>query len=315
MKTTTLVAFLCVFLSGCGSDDPQPEVTRNQAKSLSQTTSVAGGDSARQADSGTESSKTVSLDFLSAEVVSGASAEANVSGCSGRVAFTWSVNGTPVEGVTGQRLTAGHFKRDDDVTVSVFCGGESETISATVLNGLPEVVQINFHDPVIVNGKEIVVEAEAIDPDGDEVAFDYKWFVNGEEVAIDDNRLPAAMVRTGQQIDLTVVPSDFYGDGPPYSGKSITVPNSPPYFVSQPPQSFRVEQYSYTAQAVDPDGDQIVYRVDSGPPGLQINAETGLVTWELLAVEPGVYTVRIVAEDPAGLYSAQEFSFTLQSSE
>ncbi len=291
MKATILAAFLCIVLSGCGSDDPQPEVARSQDKPRSQTVSVAG-DSAGQGGSGTESAGTVSLDFLSSEVVSGSSANVNVSGCSGRVTFTWSVNGAPVEGATGPRLAAGHFKRDDDVTVSVICGGERETISTTVLNGLPEVVQVNFQDPVIVNGKEIVVEAEAIDPDGDEVVFDYQWFVNGEEVAIDDNRLPATMVRTGQQIDLTVVPSDFYGDGHPYSGKSLTVPNSPPHFVSQPPQSFRVEQYSYSAQAVDPDSDQIVYRVENGPPGLQVDAETGLVTWDLLAAEPGVYTVR-----------------------
>ena len=314
MKKKVLVVFICALLAGCGSDDPQPELTGSQDKSRTQKVPVAD-DSARQGGRGTESAGTVSLEFLSSAVVSGASADVNVSGCSGRVAFTWSVNGAAAEGVTGPRLAAGHFKRDDDVTVSVFCGGERETISTTVLNGLPEVVQVNFQDPVIVSGKEIVVEAEAIDPDGDEVVFAYQWFVNGEEVAIDDNRLPAAMVRTGQQIDLTVVPSDFYGDGPPYSGKSLTVPNSPPRFVTQPPQSFRVEQYSYTAQAVDPDGDQIVYRVDDGPPGLQVDTETGLVTWDLLGAEPGVYTVRLVAEDPAGLYSAQEFSFTLQSSE
>ena len=314
MKVTVLMAFLCALLSGCGSDEPQPGLTGSQGKPHKQTVSTAG-DSVRQGSSGTEGTSAVSLDFLASEVVSGSSAEVNVSGCSGRVTFTWSVNGAPVEGATGPRLAAGHFKRDDDVTVSVSCGGERETISATVLNGLPEVVRVNLQDPVIANGKEIVVEAEAIDPDGDEVGFDYQWFVNGEEVAIDGNRLPAALVRTGGQIDLTVVPSDFYGDGPPYSGKSLTVPNSPPHFVSQPPQSFRLEQYSYPAQAVDPDGDQIVYRVENGPPGLQVDAETGLVTWDLLAAEPGAYTVRIVAEDPAGLFSAQEFSFTLQSSE
>ncbi len=70
--------------------------------------------------------------------------------------------------------------------------------------------------------------------------------------------------------------------------------------------------YSYNAKAEDPDGDVISYSLDSPPPGMSIDANSGLVEWDLTHAMPGEHAVSIVADDSAGQKAYQDFSLVIQ---
>ncbi|MGB0560174.1 MAG: Ig-like domain-containing protein, partial [Spirulinaceae cyanobacterium] len=59
------------------------------------------------------------------------------------------------------------------------------------------------------------------------------------------------------------------------------VPNRPPLFTSTPEvDAWLGQEYNYLAQAVDPDGDVLLYDLIFGPEGMTINTETGKITWQ-----------------------------------
>ncbi|MEZ6048638.1 MAG: putative Ig domain-containing protein [Planctomycetaceae bacterium] len=68
------------------------------------------------------------------------------------------------------------------------------------------------------------------------------------------------------------------------------------------------EEYSYDSDAVDPDNDTLTYSLISGPTGLTIDRDTGLITWTTSLSDANSYeSVTIQAEDPYGGQTTQEF--------
>ena len=135
------------------------------------------------------------------------------------------------------------------------------------------------------------------------------------DVAVAEAELPGSYVKTGRQIAVQVTASDGADKSMPYQGDPFIVPGTAPRFASLPPQSFQVDDYRYQVRAVDPDGDRINYRLEEAPPGMEINPESGLVTWKVAPGMSGNYRVKIVADDGTGLTASQEFAFSLKRAE
>ncbi len=69
--------------------------------------------------------------------------------------------------------------------------------------------------------------------------------------------------------------------------------------------------YSYSAQAVDDDGDVPSWSLPDGPAGMAIDAATGLVQWTPTAGQLGTHEATIRADDGRGGWATQTFRVTV----
>jgi hypothetical protein len=88
--------------------------------------------------------------------------------------------------------------------------------------------------------------------------------------------------------------------------------NVPPSFTSVA-DLFAVaeEQYSYDANAPDPNGDNVSYSLGTSPSGMTVVPTSGLVEWIPTATQEGQHSVRIVAEDTHGACEEQAYTLTV----
>jgi len=89
------------------------------------------------------------------------------------------------------------------------------------------------------------------------------------------------------------------------SNLAPTITSTPGFFASVG------ELYSYDADATDPESAALTYELLQSPTGMTIDANSGLIEWTPAAGDLGTSIVRIVARDPAGAGSIQEFSLTV----
>ena len=87
---------------------------------------------------------------------------------------------------------------------------------------------------------------------------------------------------------------------------------SPPTFATTPTTTALVgETWQYQALAVDPQGDAISYYLGSAPPGMQIDSQTGLVSWTPDATMAGPQSISILAVDSRGAGAYQTFTLNV----
>ena len=87
--------------------------------------------------------------------------------------------------------------------------------------------------------------------------------------------------------------------------------NSPPVVLSTPPTIAAVgASYLYQVGAEDADQDRLTFALLSGPAGMSINADTGVVEWSPVAGQEGAADVTIRVSDPLGAFADQ--SYTIQ---
>ena len=72
------------------------------------------------------------------------------------------------------------------------------------------------------------------------------------------------------------------------------------------------EVYRYDADAVDPDGDPLTYRIEDGPGGLLIDAATGRLLWAASPNQVGTHAVTIAADDGLGGTATQSFTIDVR---
>lgn len=93
-----------------------------------------------------------------------------------------------------------------------------------------------------------------------------------------------------------------------------TLPNRPPNFTSTPVVDAYINQlYKYDSEAVDPDQDRLTYRLISGPQGIQVDPNTGLITWKPNGTQSGIYDVVLEAVDGNGGTAQQSFQIQTQA--
>ena len=91
-----------------------------------------------------------------------------------------------------------------------------------------------------------------------------------------------------------------WGDaaGAGFSGGTYSTPNSPPTITTTPGTGGTVGfNYSYDANATDPENDPLTWSLVSGPTGMTINSTTGLVSWTPTSGQVGANAVTIRVTD------------------
>jgi hypothetical protein len=155
-------------------------------------------------------------------------------------------------------------------------------------------------------------KVEGYDADGDSVYYMYQWEKNGD--ALNDERkevLEPGRFQRGDKITVTVTPDDRETLGLPKKSEAVTVVNSAPVITSSPPMKFEGNLYIYQVKANDPDNDPIRFTLKSGPKGMEMNPNTGLIRWEIHKEDKGDHLIEIEASDNAGAKSTQQYTLTI----
>lgn len=227
------------------------------------------------------------------------------------VSYSWEKNGVLLKDETTPNLSRRNLTKGDRITCTVRT--DKETGSATVLigNAPPRVNSIYFEPAVVYSGVDITAKPDSIDPDGDNIRYDYQWSINNLDVSDNSAVLKGDKFKKGDKITLVVTPSDSEGIGTPFKANAATVANAPPVFVSTPPDNFRGKQYTYRASAKDPDGDKITYSLSSAPTGMTIDPVSGMINWRISKEDAGSHSIEIVASDSEGAKSSQKYSLNI----
>ena len=232
--------------------------------------------------------------------------------------YQWSVNEASLAGATQGTLDPTMLKRGDRVAVEVVASdGKADSapfrLPAVTIGNTPPVVSVAAVEPEQVPlGEPVKAKVEVQDPDRDEVTVLYRWKRNGEvykEGA--EDTLDTAGLKLGDLLQVEVIARDAQGPGKVVVSQPAVVGNGAPRIVSQPRTDIVTGRYEYHVQATDPEGETVAYQLETAPPGMQIDKQTGRITWQTTGEQVGRHRVRVVVQDPKGATSFQEFELTL----
>lgn len=233
--------------------------------------------------------------------------------------YQWLRNGEEIIGEKQNTLKKGNFKKGDVIRVRV-------TPSDGKANGIPFLsppLQILNSPPII---KEIWIEpklpyvtdrlkanVKSFDPDGDFIYYTYQWEKNG--TILNEERaefLEKGQFKKGDSIAVIVTPDDREILGTPKKSEPLAISNSPPLIVSSPPTSVEKSTYIYKVEANDPDNDPITFTLKSGPKGMEMDKNTGLIRWEIPKEDKGSHSIEIEVSDSEGARSIQRYTLTVE---
>lgn len=178
--------------------------------------------------------------------------------------------------------------------------------------------------------QEVVIEALRVDPlqfnaatgltvepvlasEAGEFRFEYRWFLNGEESPFETSEhFPGNLLHRDDEVSVEVIPLDVHGERfPSYVTLPLKAVNTSPTITSKPPTKLNDQEFRYRVKASDPDGDNITFRLEGNPEGMEIDCSTGQIVWPLEVFPEGEYSVRVIAEDGFGGQAEQNFELSL----
>jgi hypothetical protein len=161
----------------------------------------------------------------------------------------------------------------------------------------------------------LMAVARAEDPEDDDVHLVYRWFRNDE--LIEGQReasLDASLIGRGDQMRVEVKALDEESEGDWVSSRPVMVQNAPPKITSEPNYSLSASgHYEYPIAAEDPDGDgPLRYELVEGPPGMEVDLVTGLVSWDVPLNARGDYAIEVSVNDPHGGAASQRYAIEVR---
>lgn len=198
----------------------------------------------------------------------------------------------------GQTFRTKDVHRGDSVRAKAAVNGR-EILSNVIQirNTPPELTKVKLMPEVFRPGDEMYVEAEAKDVDGDIPIIIYEWTKNGQ--AAGSGKLIEGRLKRGDKITVKVTPSDVESQGPPVT-VATEVRNMPPTVVDHNKFGFDGNVWTYQVKAADADGDPLSYVLKEGPKGMSINADSGLVTWNVPDDFSGKTAFTVLVKDGHG---------------
>jgi RHS repeat-associated protein len=163
-----------------------------------------------------------------------------------------------------------------------------ELVVLAKINNAPEIITNPLlpgrNVAEVVGGNAYSYDVNATDKDSDPLA--YRLLVAPEGMTINANSGLIAWNTTTANVgnqSIVVEVADGRGgtDTQSYTLSVIgTPPNRPPIFTTDPVVDAYINQlYTYDANAIDPDLDDVSFNLIIGPNGMTVNRDTGLVQW------------------------------------
>ncbi len=232
----------------------------------------------------------------------------------------WIVNGTPITGGNGPELRPDLLKRGDMVGVEVVASdGQAEsapfrTEPVQVMNTPPIVTRVVIEADGPQGSNRVQAKVDAADPDRDEIQYTFRWWHNDKQVKEGiENVLDTTGYGRKDIVGVEVIARDQENASSAMRATPIVLGNSPPEITSNPAALNNREQYDYTVQAKDIDGDPVTFALETAPPGMSIDKTSGQVMWKVTPGLTGTHRVKVVAEDGQGGTTWQEFEVTIPS--
>jgi hypothetical protein len=232
--------------------------------------------------------------------------------------YQWLRNDAEIIGEKQNTLKKGNFKKGDliQVRVTPFDGKADGTpflpLPVRILNS-PPIVQEIWIEPKLAYGTDrLKAYVKSSDPDGDFIYLTYQWEKNG--VVLNEERgefLERGQLKKGDSMAVIITPDDRETLGTPKKSEPLIISNSPPLIVSSPPTSVEKSTYIYQVRANDPDNDPITFTLKSGPKGMEMDKNTGLIRWEIGREDKGKHSVEIEVSDGEGAKTTQRYTLTI----
>ncbi len=186
---------------------------------------------------------------------------------------------------------------------------EADRAAARVDNQVPVLLGVVIEPMGAVTVRhDVVANARANDPDGDELELRFVWRVNGKRVNVDGAVLPKEQFRRGDRIELAVVASDGVAESEPLYSHPFEAENAVPSITSLPGGLDEQGSFRYQVTVEDPDDERgFRYWLREGPPGMTMDTLSGLLTWEPQEKQSGRHAVTLEVEDLAGAKESQSF--------
>jgi hypothetical protein len=288
-----------LFLFACSSDKPN-------------LTGAKGGAGVRSDVSGTLQQpgvdKTYALEITPKEATRKSILKLSSTGFDlSRTKIEWQVNGRPFTTQVPTQFDGADAAKG--VTVQAKAMMQDQEVASNnvqIMNCPPEISRIKLMPEVFKPGDTLSVDVQGEDIDGDAISFLYEWTKNGE-TAGKGNRI-GMPVKRGDNISVRVIPYDGTDYGNPIV-LNREIRNLPPMIVEHQDFSFDDTTYTYQVKATDPDGDKLVYALESPPDGITIDPSTGLLKWVVPKEFKGKKDVLITVSDGNG--GTAKYSLTI----
>ncbi len=201
--------------------------------------------------------------------------------------YRWSRNGTAIPNNTSPTLAANQFVKGDSISVTVTASdgiaSATKSVSTTIENSPPTVDTFTIQPQAAYTTDDLTAFSDTInDADGDALSFSYTWRLNGTAIAGQSGpTLSADRFNKGDVISVSVEVSDGT-DSVSAITRTVTILDSAPVIT---PATAQQTQFTYGQRqnlqlnAFDSDGDPLVFSLRYGPPGMQVDTSTGLISW------------------------------------
>ena len=232
--------------------------------------------------------------------------------------YRWFKNDQEISGEKTNILKIGSFRKGDLIQVRVTANdGKATTapvFSQTVkIQNSPAVIEAAWIEPKVAYANDdLKAFCRAGDKDGDLIYYTYQWEKNGVVLSEDKaDKLERGRFKKGDSIVAIITPDDRDVLGTPKKSDPAIISNSPPVITSSPPSRVEGSTYLYPVKARDPDDDPVTFVLKTGPQGMTIDKNSGLVRWDIRKENKGTHTVEIEASDSDGARSLQRYTLTV----
>ncbi len=316
---TALTAAL-VFTTACGDDSEDLDPSRSLAAG-----GLRGDAQAEQAAESNRAPEIASVSLNPAHPASESTLEAHVDasdpdGSMVRLSFEWKVNGALLERGTRSAVQLPKLERGDRIEVAVIASdgkleSAPQTATARVDNRPPQITFLYFtpQNKRIRRGDVLTAVPDATDPENDRIEYTYVWRVNGQ-AAGDDRQFDTKALRQGDEISVEVVANDGDAESPPRALDAIELVNSAPVIKQLPALEHQGNTLAYQFEAEDAEGDRnLRFFLAEAPEGMEIDAVSGLLTWQPSASQTGKHKVEVGVKDSEGDASKFEWEVSVNA--
>jgi len=298
---------------GCGGDGDEAVARRSMAPAARPAQDAADGNHPPVV----ERVSLVPRDPRPGERVQAVAEVSDPDGDAVRLSYEWSLDGRPLQ-VRGDAFE-GRAEKGNALEVRVvasdgFAKSAASTARARFGNQPPILQGLSYTGASkLVPGDPLVVEPVASDPDGDELEFEYTWFVNGEEVEdVEGASFPTSKVRRGDRVRVRVVADDGTDESAPLEGVELVAENSPARFKGVPDATRDGDTFRWAFEAEDPDGDtRLRFRLVEAPSGMTIDPVLGTASWRPGPSQAGVHPIEVAVADAYGDGASIRFQITV----
>jgi hypothetical protein len=310
------VALTFAFAAGCGGDSQDVDPSRSLAAGVQRAQAVQQAAAPTAATGPNRPPVIASLSFSPAQPVSEGQFEARVAasdpdGNLVQFNFRWLVNGRTLQEGARPTVQLPKLERGDSVEVVVRANdgtleSEEKRLSARFENRPPEItfLYVTPQNKKIRRGDVLTAVPEASDPENDHLEFSYSWRVNGTELG-HERQFDTKSLHRGDKIVLQVVANDGFRESYPRALDPIVLVNSAPEIKQLPTLQRQGAQLRYQFEAEDAEGDKnLRFFLQDAPEGMEIDAFSGLLTWEPTPEQAGKHLVKVCVKDSEGDASA-----------